>query len=134
VRGINLAEDDYVVGAASIMPNDDGALITITEKGFGKRCDAEEYALQNRGGKGMICHRIMEKTGKLAGIAYVHEDEDIMLITNNGIIIRTAVDQIPVYGRNTGGVIVMRLDDESTIMNFAAVKKTEEDGEQENQQ
>ena len=85
-------------------------------------------------GKGMICHRIMEKTGKLAGIAYVHEDEDIMLITNNGIIIRTAVDQIPVYGRNTGGVIVMRLDDESTIMNFAAVKKTEEDGEQENQQ
>jgi len=134
VRGINLADDDYVVGAAAVMQGDNGALITITEKGYGKRCDADEYALQNRGGKGMICHRIMEKTGKLAGIAYVHDDEDVMLITDSGIIIRTAVDQIPVYGRNTGGVIVMRLDDDATIMNFAAVKKTEEEDGEENQQ
>lgn len=63
-----------------------------------------------------------------------HDDEDVMLITDSGIIIRTAVDQIPVYGRNTGGVIVMRLDDDATIMNFAAVKKAEEEDGEENQQ
>lgn len=126
VRGINLADDDFVVGAAAIFENDNGALISITEKGFGKRCDPSDFSLQNRGGKGMICHRITEKTGNLAGIAYVHEDEDVMLITNNGIIIRTSVEEIPIYGRNTAGVIVMRLGEDATIMNFAAAKKSDE--------
>ncbi|HAN21491.1 MAG: DNA gyrase subunit A [Clostridiales bacterium GWF2_36_10] len=125
VRAMRLAASDYIVGSA-IIPKDyvdsDIKVITITEGGYGKRCDIDEYTLQNRGGKGIICHRLSEKTGSLAGIAIVEPTDEIMLITDSGIIIRTKVDEIPIYGRSAGGVIVMRLGEDASIVGFASVK------------
>ncbi len=127
VRGIRLDEGDYVKGVALV--EEDKALITITEKGFGKRSSFEEFACRNRGGKGVICHNLSEKTGALAGILTVAEDDDIMMITNEGTVIRTSVDGIPTYGRGASGVIVMRLDGESLIVNITRMEKEEEESE-----
>ncbi len=125
VRAMMLSGDDYIVGSA-VIPGDyretEAKIMTITEQGYGKLCEIDEYTVQNRGGKGLICHRLSEKTGKLAGIAIVEPDDEIMLISDNGIIIRTKVDEIPVYGRSTGGVIVMRLSEGASIVGFTAVK------------
>jgi len=124
VRAVTLDEGDYVVGAGIIPEgNDDNELfvLTITEKGFGKRSVTAEYKRQNRGGRGMKCHGISDKTGFLAGIKLVKASEEIMLITDGGIIIRTRVSEIPVYGRSAGGVIVMRLEEGASVMRFAAV-------------
>ncbi|MBO7245487.1 MAG: DNA gyrase subunit A, partial [Clostridia bacterium] len=126
VKAVTLADDDYVVGAAVIPETDDGkVLITVTESGFGKRTAPSEYPVQKRGGKGMICHRITEKTGKLCGIKMVSETDDVMLITDSGVIIRTAVNEIPVYGRPAAGVIVMRTGEDAKISRFAVVKQDE---------
>ena len=124
VRAVSLTGDDYIVGAAAIPENhdDDVKLLTVTAGGYGKRTDISEYTLQKRGGKGMICHRITGKTGPLCGIALVWPEDDIMLITDSGIIIRTAVGEIPVYGRAASGVIVMRTGDGASIARFARVK------------
>lgn len=81
----------------------------MTECGFGKRCDFDEFNTKNRGGIGVSCHRISEKTGPLCGIAAVSDDEDIMLITGDGTVIRTPAAGIPLYSRTAGGVIIMRL-------------------------
>ena len=125
VRAINLPENASVVGTAVFTPEEiekaEKKLITITENGFGKRTDISEYAFHNRGGKGMICHKITEKTGKLAGIAGVEETDDIMLITDSGIIIRTSVSQISEVGRNASGVIVMRTGEEAKIVSFSRI-------------
>ena len=121
VRGIKLEDDDYVVGCTLV--EDDKYLITITENGFGKRSSFEDFAVHNRGGKGVTCHNLTEKTGLLTGIATVDTDDDLMLITNDGTIIRMCVSEIPVYGRTAAGVIVMRLDEGSKIVNFATVGK-----------
>ncbi len=123
VRGIRLADGDYVVGCA-LVDNEKG-LITITEKGFGKRVKFDEFTAHNRGVKGVTCHGISDKTGMLAGIATVAETDDIMLITNEGIIIRTPVSGIPFYRRSAGGVIVMRLAEGANIVNFANVSVDE---------
>lgn len=123
VRGIKLADDDYVVGCALV--DNEKALITITENGFGKRVRFDEFTAHNRGVKGVTCHGISEKTGMLAGIATVAETDDIMLITNEGIIIRTPVSGIPFYRRSAGGVIVMRLAEGANIVNFANVSVDE---------
>ncbi|MBR0326726.1 MAG: DNA gyrase subunit A, partial [Clostridia bacterium] len=126
VKAVTLSEGDYVVGAAVIPEADDGkVLITVTEQGYGKRTAPDEYPVQKRGGKGMICHRITEKTGTLCGIKMVSETDDIMLITDSGIIIRTAVNEIPVYGRPAAGVIVMRTGENAVISRFAVVKQDE---------
>jgi len=124
VRGIKLNEGDYVTGVALV--DESKYLITITEKGFGKRSRFEEFATRNRGGKGVLCHNITDKTGKLASIATVDETDDIMLITNDGTIIRTHVSEIPVYGRAASGVIVMRTNEDSFIVNFAKVATVDE--------
>lgn len=133
VRAMRLSKDDYIVGSA-VIPKDyketEVKLITITEGGFGKRCDIDEYTVQNRGGKGIICHRISYKTGSLAGVAIVEPTDEIMLITNSGIIIRTKVNEIPVYGRSAGGVIVMRLGEDASIVGFAYVKAETEETEE----
>ncbi len=124
VRAVTLDEGDYVVGAGVIPEgSDDNELyvLTITEKGFGKRSVTAEYKRQHRGGRGIICHGIAEKTGELAGIRLVKASDEIMLITDGGVIIRTRVGEIPVYGRSASGVIVMRLEEGSTVMRFAAV-------------
>jgi len=129
VRGIKLSDGDYVVGAALV--DNERALITITENGFGKRCEFSEFTAHNRGVKGVMCHGINEKTGALAGIATVGEDDDIMLITNDGTIIRTPVSGVPFYRRSAGGVIVMRLSEGASIVNFAKVSVEEESKENE---
>ncbi len=124
VRAVMLGEDDFVVGAGVIPEgSDDNELyvLTITANGFGKRSVTGEYKRQYRGGRGIICHGISDKTGELAGIRLVKESDEIMLITDGGIIIRTRVGEIPVYGRSASGVIVMRLEEGSSVMRFAAV-------------
>ena len=130
VRGIRLKGDDDVVGVSVV--EEGKKLITITEKGFGKRNDFDCFSAHSRGTMGVICHKLTAKTGELAGIAAVSEDDDIMVITNEGTIIRMAVSSIPVYGSgSTSGVIVMRLDGEAKIVTFA-VTKSEKEEETEN--
>ncbi len=130
VRGIKLKGDDEVVGVSVV--EEGKKLITITEKGFGKRNDFDCFSAHSRGTMGVICHRLTAKTGELAGIAAVSDDDDIMVITNEGTIIRMAVSSIPVYSSgSTSGVIVMRLDGDARIVNFA-VTKSEKEEETEN--
>ncbi|HBL85462.1 MAG: DNA gyrase subunit A [Clostridiales bacterium GWF2_38_85] len=130
VKAMTLDDGEFIVGAATI-PSDykenDKKIISITALGFGKRSEIDEYPEQNRGGKGVICHKISEKTGELAGIAVVSPTDDIMLITDSGIIIRTSVGEIPSYGRAASGVIVMRTNEDATIVNFAAVTPEEDE-------
>ena len=129
VRGIKLKGDDYVVGAAVV--DEEKMLITVTEKGFGKRNPFEGYTAHSRGTTGVICHKLTDKTGKLAGIATVAEDDDIMIITNEGILIRMPVSDVNVYdGNSTVGVRVMRLDENAVIVNFAATKSEEKEAEE----
>lgn len=129
VKCMTLEENDFIVGACVITEEGIKAgakLITVTQQGYGKRCDIEEFKVQARGGKGICCHKLSEKTGNLAGISVVYPEDDVMLITDNGVIIRFSADEIPVYGRATGGVIVMRTGTDSRIIGFAAVKPEEE--------
>ena len=124
VKGMTLSDGYYIVGCAVI--SEDKALLTITEGGFGKRCEFDNFSAHNRGVKGVMCHGISERTGQLAGIAAVGESDDIMMITNDGTIIRTPVSGIPFYGRSAGGVIVMRLSEGSSLVNFARLENDEE--------
>ncbi len=121
VRGIKLTEGDYVKAVAIV--EEGKKLISITENGFGKRCEYDDFSAHNRGTKGVCCHKLSEKTGKLCGIASVAEDEDIMMITSEGTMIRIAASDIPVYSRTAGGVIVMRTGADTHIVNFAKVAK-----------
>ena len=119
VRGVNLRTDDHVVGASVISDNQE--VLVITEKGYGKRTLASEYATKGRGGKGMKTANITEKNGPLAGLMAVNGDEDLMIITNTGVIIRTNVANISQTGRATLGVKVMRLDKGAQIVTFTSV-------------
>ena len=126
VKGIKLREGDFVVGVA--IADENKQLITLTENGFGKRNRFDSYTAHNRGTSGVICQKLTEKTGALAGIATVGENDDIMIITEDGTIIRTPVNGIPVYeGNNTTGVIIMRLAENNRIISFAATKSDEEE-------
>ena len=124
VRGIKLRGDDYVTGVAIV--EEDKKLVTITENGFGKRTEFSDFrVMKNRGGYGVVCHKISEKTGQLCGIKTVAEDDDLMMITNSGTIIRTPVADVPTYSRGAGGVIVMRLSEGQSIANFTSVPHEE---------
>lgn len=123
VKGVTLRDGDQVVGAAAI--TEDQEVLIITEKGYGKRTSATEYPTKGRGGKGIKTANITEKNGNLAGIVTVSGDEDIMVITDTGVIIRTAVANISQTGRATQGVKVMRLDDSARIVTFALVEPEE---------
>ena len=125
VRGITLTDGDVVVGVCVV--DEKKTLLTITENGMGKRTDFGDFReMKHRGGKGVTCHNISEKTGKLASVITVSEDDDIMLITNEGTIIRTSVSSVNVYSRTASGVIVMRLSDGSFIKKVARLEKQEE--------
>ena len=124
VRGVNLRAGDHVVGASVI--SDDQEVLVITEKGYGKRTLASEYATKSRGGKGMKTANITEKNGPLAGLMAVNGDEDLMIITNTGVIIRTNVANISQTGRATLGVKVMRLDKGAQIVTFTSVEAENE--------
>ncbi len=125
VKGITLVGDDVVVGVCVVDP--EKTLLTVTERGMGKRTEFSDFReMKHRGGKGVTCHNITEKTGKLASIIAVAPDDDIMLITNDGTIIRTSVSGINVYSRTAGGVIIMRLDEDACINNVARIEPEEE--------
>ena len=120
VRGVNLRHSDEVVGASRI--TDDQEVLIITEKGYGKRTLASEYPTKGRGGKGIKTANITEKNGQLAGLVTINGDEDIMVITDTGVIIRTSVASISQTGRATLGVKIMRLDQAAKIMTLALVE------------
>ena len=125
VRGISLKGDDYVVGVAKV--EDDKKLCTITQNGYGKKTEFDDFRLmKHRGGFGVIAHNITDKTGKLAGIMAVSDEDDIMMITDGGIVIRTPASEISTYSRSASGVIVMRLGEEQTIANFTKVPHEDE--------
>jgi DNA gyrase subunit A len=132
VKGVTLRDGDQVVGAAAITENQE--VLIITEKGYGKRTSATEYPTKGRGGKGIKTANITEKNGNLAGIVTVSGDEDIMVITDTGVIIRTAVANISQTGRATQGVKVMRLDDSARIVTFALVEPEEVEQASEDQE
>ena len=125
VKGVNLREGDTVVGASVITDQDE--VLIITEKGFGKRTVATEYPTKGRGGKGMQTAKITEKNGSLAGLMTVKGDEDLMIITDTGVMIRTNVDNISQTGRSTMGVKVMRLDQDAKIVTFTTVEAAEKE-------
>lgn len=125
VRSIKLEGKDYVVDMIAIKPNH--TILTISENGYGKRSDPEEYRLQTRGGKGVKAGIFNQKTGKLVNMKQVSEDEDIMMIASNGIIIRTKAKYINVIGRGTVGVRIMKLKDENTVVCVAIADGYAED-------
>ena len=132
VRGITLSEGDYVVGVTLV--DDEKQLLTITENGMGKRSLFSDFRqMKNRGGHGVTCHKLTDKSGPLCSVATVSESDDIMLITNEGTIIRIPVEGINVYSRTAAGVIVMRLDEGSYIINLARLDKAEDIEEAERQ-
>ncbi|MHB1484566.1 MAG: DNA gyrase subunit A [Saccharofermentanales bacterium] len=124
VRGIMLSDEDSVIGMAPI--EEGKTLLVVSERGFGKRTELDEYRVQTRGGKGLITYRTTDKTGELAGIALVDDINDIILINDNGIIIRLSASEIPILSRVTQGVTLMRSRD-GKIMDIAIVDREETD-------
>ena len=119
VLGIRLDEDDTVIGMESILSNNKGVtLLAITENGFGKRTELDEYRVQNRGGRGVITYKITPKTGNIVGIRMAKEDDDVMLITNSGTIIRINVKDVSILGRATQGVTLMRTSDGGKVVSI----------------
>ena len=133
VRGVNLRKGDQVVGAGVIAEGDE--VLVITEKGYGKRTLASEYPTKGRGGKGIKTANITDKNGPLAGLMTVTGEEDLMIITNTGVIIRTSVANISQTGRSTMGVKVMRLDQNAQIVTFTSVEADDKEdvAEEENE-
>ena len=127
VRGVNLREGDKVVGASVVTDQDE--VLIITEKGYGKRTMAGEYPTKGRAGKGIKTANITEKNGPLAGLLTVKGDEDLMIITDTGVMIRTSVGNISQTGRSTQGVKVMRLDQDAKIVTFTTVQPDDKDEE-----
>ena len=126
VKGIELAKDDKVVGMEPIK-EDKGYVLTITENGFGKRTELEEYRCQGRAGKGVLTYKITAKTGNIVGVEIVDDDDDVMMITDNGIIIRINVNDISILGRNTQGVTLMRTSDGGKLINIAKLPNEEQE-------
>ena len=126
VLGIRLDEDDFVIGMESVLANDKKAtLLAITENGFGKRTELDEYRVQNRGGRGVITYKITTKTGNIVGIRIATEDEDVMLITNSGTIIRLKVADISILGRATQGVTLMRTNGDEKVVSIETIAPEE---------
>ncbi|CEN28546.1 DNA gyrase subunit A [Lactococcus piscium] len=119
VKGVNLRDGDFVVGSSTI--NDSQEVLVVSENGLGKRTSAEHYPTKGRGGKGIKVMNVTERTGKLAGLVTVNGSEDLMLITDTGVVIRTNVDNISQTGRSAQGVKVMRLDEDAKLVTFALV-------------
>lgn len=125
VIGIKLDNDDFVIGMESIVSGSKQTLLAITENGFGKRTELDEYRVQTRAGKGVITYKITPKTGEVIGIKLVNETDDIMLITDTGTIIRINVSEISILGRSTQGVTLMRTNEGKVV----SIEKIPEDEE-----
>lgn len=132
VRGITLRDDDYVIGS-EVLPKDAKVLV-ITEQGYGKQTPVTEYPIKGRGGKGIKTAQITEKNGPLAGITVVNGDEDIMLTTDKGVMIRFSVDTVSETGRATQGVRVIRLDDDAVVATLAKVEHEDLEADAENEE
>jgi len=125
VIGIRMSDDDYVIGSAIVSENT--KLLIITENGYGKKTSLDEYRLQSRGGKGIFTYKITEKTGSLIGMNTVSDNDDVMLITSEGTVIRISTSDISTLGRQTQGVRLMRLDENINVVSIAVTEKNEEE-------
>lgn len=125
VKGATLRDDDCIVSALLINDITNETILTITENGYGKRTRVDEYLLQSRGGKGVLNVRWSQKTGNVVAVKPVKDDEELMVITSNGVVIRTAVSQISIIGRATQGVKIMRIKDSEKVMSIANFKEEE---------
>ena len=125
VIGIKLGDGDKVIGMESIIEGANATLLAITEHGFGKRTDLDEYRVQNRGGRGVITYKVTQKTGKLVGIRVTDDSNDIMMITDTGTIIRISVKDVSVLGRSTQGVTLMRTNDGGKVVSIELVEPEE---------
>lgn len=121
VIGMNLSKDDEIVGMQ--LEHQGETLLIVSEKGMGKRTYLNEFHVQNRGGKGVRCYKIIEKTGDVIGVKAVNDDHEIMMITDEGIIIQIAMDDVSIQGRNTSGVKLMNLDEDVKIAQIAKVRE-----------
>ncbi len=130
VKGIELEEDDYVIGM-EVCSSENPYILVVTENGFGKRTEIEEYKVQSRGGKGILTYRVTSKTGSIAGMKLVNDNDDIMLISSDGTIIRLNVTEISILGRATQGVTLMRMNDGVKVVCIARIVKEEESDETE---
>ena len=124
VRGIRLREGDKVVAFTKVTEGE--TILTVTDKGFGKRCQIDQYRIQTRGGYGSTNYRVDDKRGDVCGVMSVNGDDDLMLISDNGVIIRIRIGDISISSRNTLGVRIMRLDDDSKVASFASVAHDDE--------
>ena len=127
VRGINLSDGDEIIGMQLNTQGD--YLLIVSEKGMGKRTSIGEFTPQNRGGKGVKCYKITEKTGNVVGVKAVNEDNEVMMITTEGIIIRISCSDISILGRITSGVKLMNLDENVSIASIAKVREKKENSE-----
>ena len=127
VRGINLSDGDEIIGMQLRSQGD--YLLIVSEKGMGKRTSMSEFSVQNRGGKGVKCYKITEKTGNVVGVKAVNDDNEVMMITTEGIIIRIACSDISILGRITSGVKLMNLDEKVSVASIAKVREKEENTE-----
>ena len=126
VIGMRLDDDDMVIGMESIIAGGKATLLAITENGFGKRTELDEYRVQNRGGKGVITYKITPKTGDIVGVRIATDDEDVMMITEKGTIIRINVKDISVLGRSTQGVTLMRTSDGGKVVSIETINPNED--------
>ena len=135
VKGITLGKDDYVIGMEPITSEKDNYILAITENGFGKRTEVEEYRPQSRAGKGILTYKTTEKTGHIIGVKVVTDNDDVMLITASGVIIRIKVNDISILGRNTQGITLMRTSEGGRVVNLAKLvsEEVEETPTEENQ-
>ena len=127
VRGINLSDGDEIIGMQLCSQGD--YLLIVSEKGMGKRTSMSEFSVQNRGGKGVKCYKITEKTGNVVGVKAVNDDNEVMMITTEGIIIRIACSDISILGRITSGVKLMNLDEKVSVASIAKVREKEDKAE-----
>ncbi len=127
VIGMRLDDDDAIIGMESIISGSKATLLAITENGFGKRTELDEYRVQNRGGRGVITYKVTPKTGNIVGIRIANGEEDVMLITDKGTIIRLNVEEISVLGRATQGVTLMRTNDGGRVVSIEIISQENED-------
>lgn len=125
VRGMKLENDEKVVSL--IVPNNDGPILTITENGFGKRTDLEEYPAKSRATKGVVSIKVSERNGKVVGAVQVEEQDEIMLITDNGTLVRTRVNEVSVIGRNTQGVRIIRTSESELVVALQRIDEIQSD-------
>ena len=127
VLGIRLGNEDIVIGMEPIFDRKNGTLLAITENGFGKRTELEEYRVQIRGGKGLITYKITPKTGKIVGIRIANDEDDVMMITDKGTVIRIKASEISILGRNTQGVTLMRTNDGGKVVSIETISENNEE-------